>query len=73
MVVASTAFTRAARSPASPTQPQDCPDGENDQQLDGDRYVLAARTGLPLLCTRDDFASTDLEVIRPRRQLVDPG
>lgn len=30
-------------------------------------YALAERTGLPLLCTGDDFAATDLEVIRPSR------
>lgn len=28
-------------------------------------YALAERTGLPLLCTGDDFAATDLDVIRP--------
>ena len=28
-------------------------------------YALAERTGLPLLCTGDDFAATDLEVIPP--------
>ncbi|MCA1670925.1 MAG: type II toxin-antitoxin system VapC family toxin, partial [Actinobacteria bacterium] len=31
-------------------------------------YALAERTGLSLLCTGDDFAATDLEVIRPARQ-----
>lgn len=31
-------------------------------------YALAERTGLPLLCTGDDFATTDLEVIRPTSQ-----
>jgi ribonuclease VapC len=36
-------------------------------------YALAERTGLPLLCTGDDFSSTDLEVIRPRCQPGDPG
>jgi len=29
-------------------------------------YALAERTGHPVLCTGDDFASTDLTVIRPR-------
>lgn len=28
-------------------------------------YALAERTGLPLLCTGDDFAATDLVVLRP--------
>lgn len=28
-------------------------------------YALAERTGLPLLCTGEDFAATDLAVIRP--------
>ncbi|HEU0088667.1 MAG TPA: type II toxin-antitoxin system VapC family toxin [Pseudonocardiaceae bacterium] len=28
-------------------------------------YALAERTGFPLLCIGDDFAATDLEVIRP--------
>lgn len=28
-------------------------------------YALAERTGLPVLCTGDDFAATDLEVVRP--------
>lgn len=28
-------------------------------------YALADRTGLPVLCTGDDFAATDLEVVRP--------
>ena len=28
-------------------------------------YALAARTELPVLCVGDDFARTDLEVIRP--------
>ena len=36
-------------------------------------YALAERTGLPLLCTGDDFAATDLEVIRPPSQPGDPG
>ena len=30
-------------------------------------YALAERTGLPLLCTGDDFAATDLEVLQPTR------
>lgn len=30
-------------------------------------YALAEQTGLPLLCTGDDFAATDLKVIRPAR------
>lgn len=29
-------------------------------------YALAERTGLPLLCTGDDFAATHLDVIRGR-------
>lgn len=28
-------------------------------------YALAERTGLPLLCTGDDFRATDLDVIGP--------
>lgn len=28
-------------------------------------YALAERTGHPVLCTGDDFAATDLDVIRP--------
>lgn len=28
-------------------------------------YALAEQTGLPMLCTGDDFAATDLDVIRP--------
>jgi ribonuclease VapC len=28
-------------------------------------YALAEGTGLPLVCTGDDFAATDLDVIRP--------
>jgi ribonuclease VapC len=28
-------------------------------------YALAERTGLPVLCTGDDFAATDLTVLRP--------
>lgn len=35
-------------------------------------YALAERTGIPLLCTGDDFAATDLEVIRPTSQLENP-
>lgn len=30
-------------------------------------YALADRTGYPVLCTGDDFAATDITVIRPRR------
>jgi ribonuclease VapC len=29
-------------------------------------YALAERTGHPVLCTGDDFAATDLVVLRPR-------
>jgi ribonuclease VapC len=29
-------------------------------------YALAERTGHPVLCTGDDFAATDLTVMRPR-------
>lgn len=28
-------------------------------------YALAERTGLPVVCTGDDFAATDLDVLRP--------
>jgi ribonuclease VapC len=28
-------------------------------------YALAERTGHPVLCTRDDFAATDITVLRP--------
>jgi ribonuclease VapC len=28
-------------------------------------YALADRTGHPVLCTGDDFASTDITVVRP--------
>ena len=28
-------------------------------------YALAERTGLPVLCTGDDFAATDIAVVRP--------
>lgn len=28
-------------------------------------YALAERTGLPVLCTGDDFADTDLDILRP--------
>lgn len=28
-------------------------------------YALAERTGYPVLCTGDDFAATDLAVVRP--------
>ncbi len=30
-------------------------------------YALAERTGRPVLCTGDDFAATDITVIRPQR------
>jgi ribonuclease VapC len=30
-------------------------------------YALAERTGHPVLCTGDDFAATDIAVIRPER------
>ncbi|MGH3802728.1 MAG: type II toxin-antitoxin system VapC family toxin [Pseudonocardiaceae bacterium] len=36
-------------------------------------YALAERTGLPLLCTGNDFAATDLEVIRTTSQPGNPG
>ena len=36
-------------------------------------YALAERTGLPLLCTGNDFVATDLEVIRPGTTLEPPG
>lgn len=36
-------------------------------------YALAERTGLPLLCTGDDFAATDLDVIRPATTPELPG
>jgi len=29
-------------------------------------YALAERTGHPVLCTGDDFAATDITVVRPR-------
>jgi ribonuclease VapC len=29
-------------------------------------YALAERTGHPILCTGDDFAATDIPVVRPR-------
>jgi ribonuclease VapC len=29
-------------------------------------YALAERTGHPVLCTGDDFAATDVTVVRPR-------
>lgn len=31
-------------------------------------YALAEQTGHPILCTGDDFAATDIPVIRPSRQ-----
>ncbi len=36
-------------------------------------YALAERSGLPLLCTGDDFAATDLEVRRPADPSVETG
>jgi ribonuclease VapC len=36
-------------------------------------YALAERTGLPLMCTGDDFAATDLQVIRPTGRPDNPG
>ena len=30
-------------------------------------YALADRTGYPVLCTGDDFAATDIAVVRPER------
>jgi ribonuclease VapC len=30
-------------------------------------YALAEQTGHPVLCTRDDFAATDVAVVRPER------
>jgi ribonuclease VapC len=30
-------------------------------------YALAERTGHPVLCTGDDFAATDIAVVRPER------
>ncbi len=36
-------------------------------------YALAEQTGLPLLCTGDDFAATDLDVIRPDTTREPPG
>ena len=30
-------------------------------------YALAERTGYPVLCTGDDFAATDIAVLRPER------
>ena len=30
-------------------------------------YALADRTGYPVLCTRDDFAATDIAAVRPER------
>lgn len=34
-------------------------------------YALADSTGFPLLCTGDDFAATDLDVLTPTRSLGD--
>jgi len=31
-------------------------------------YALAERTGHPILCIGDDFASTDIAVVRPQRE-----
>lgn len=31
-------------------------------------YALAERTGHPVLCTGDDFASTDIAVVRPQAE-----
>ena len=42
--------------------------GRHPAALDfGDRftYALAERTGHPVLCTGDDFAATDVAVVRP--------
>ncbi len=36
-------------------------------------YALAEQTGLPLLCTGDDFAAIDLDVIRPDATPEPPG
>jgi hypothetical protein len=32
-------------------------------------YALADRTGHPVLCTGDDFAATDITVVRPGTEL----
>ena len=32
-------------------------------------YALADRTGHPVLCTGDDFATTDITVVRPGTEL----
>jgi ribonuclease VapC len=31
-------------------------------------YALAERTGHPVLCTGDDFAATDITVVRPQSE-----
>jgi ribonuclease VapC len=36
-------------------------------------YALAERTGLPVLCTGDDFAATDITVVRPSPGADRPG
>lgn len=36
-------------------------------------YALAERTGHPVLCTGDDFAATDIPVVRPGSAARKPG
>ena len=36
-------------------------------------YALAEQTGHPVLCTGDDFAATDITVIRPRPASAEGG
>jgi ribonuclease VapC len=36
-------------------------------------YALAERTGRPILCTGDDFAATDIAVVRPAPRADRPG
>ena len=36
-------------------------------------YALAERTGYPVLCTGDDFAATDIPVVRPGPAARKPG
>ena len=36
-------------------------------------YALADRTGHPVLCTGDDFATTDITVVRPGTGLSGPS
>ncbi len=36
-------------------------------------YALAEQTGHPVLCTGDDFAATDITVIRPRPTSAEGG